>query len=391
METMKFSFARIPLIYFGAGSVSLLPKAIGQFGNTCLIVTGASSLRTSGRLERIHALLREAGIHYEIISVSGEPTPNAVDAAVIEFRSKGIGAVVAIGGGSAIDAGKAISAMLPSGDSVIDYLEGIGTKQHPGEKVPFIAVPTTGGTGSEATKNAVLSKSGKGGFKRSLRHDNFVPNVALIDPELAMGVPFEVTAATGLDALTQLIEAYVSTAANPMADALALSGLEKIKQSFIPLCTGAGDELVHRTSMAYAALMSGIALANAGLGVVHGIAPALGSIFGLTHGVACGTLLGASVKVTVQKLMERGEESHLQKFARIGALFTGCDVRETSRACERLVFLLEEWVELLKMPRLSKFGIRESDFDEILSQSSNKNNPASLSKDEMRCILAQRL
>lgn len=391
MEAMNFSFSNTPSIFFGMGTVDLLPKKILEFGNRCILVTGISSLKSSGRWEKIRKMLEESQIVYDLVTISGEPSPEAVDAVVIEHRSKEIDVVVAIGGGSVIDAGKAISAMLPLGDSVVDYLEGVGTKQHNGKKVPFIAVPTTGGTGSEATKNAVLSRSGKDGFKRSLRHDNFIPNIAIIDPMLAVGTPFDITAATGLDALTQLLEAYVSTAASPITDALAFSGLEKIKHSFIPLCTGIGDEPKHRAGMAYAALLSGISLANAGLGVVHGIAPALGSLYGVPHGVACGTILAASVKVTIQKLLSIGDDASLRKFARVGALFTGCDVRETSRACEQLVMLLEEWVELLKMPRLSKFGITARDVDEIAAQSGNKNNPTVLTKEEIREILLQRL
>lgn len=391
MEGMSFTFSRVPAIHFGKGTLSLLPNKVSISGKKCLLVSGASSLRASGRLDVVLKLLKQEGITAYPISVSGEPSPEFVDSAVNEFSSKGIEVVVAIGGGSAIDAGKAISAMLPTGRPVVEYLEVVGTKVHDGRKVPFIALPTTAGTGSEATKNAVLSRTGKDGFKRSLRHDNFVPDIAIIDPELAMGTHREVTASTGLDALTQLIESYVSTEASPMTDALAWSGLEKIKSSFIPLITDAGMEIIHRSAMAYAALMSGITLANAGLGVVHGIASPLGSLFGIPHGVACGTMLAAAVRATIQKLMATDQDALLQKYARLGALFTGCDVRETGLACERLVQFLEEWTEQLNMPRLSSYGIQNEDFDAIIAQSGNKNNPARLTREEIAAMLEQRL
>ncbi len=391
MEGLKFSFARIPLIYFGAGMLSLLPQKVRLFGTRCLLVTGSASLRSSGRLDRVLQLLKKDGIDAYLVSCAGEPSPGFVDGVVNEFKNKGIDVVVSMGGGSAIDAGKAISAMLPTGNSVIEYLEVVGTKLHDGSKVPFIAIPTTAGTGSEATKNAVLSQTGKNGFKRSLRHDNFVPDIAIIDPELALGTSSEVTAATGLDALTQLIESFVSTEANPMTDALAWSGLEKFKASFMLLCSGEGDETFHRTSMAYAALMSGITLANSGLGVVHGIASPLGAFFGIPHGIACGTMLAAAVKATIKKLIAENQDFYLQKYARIGALFTGCDVRETGHACGRLVELLEEWTELLHIPRLSSFSVRKDDFTAIIEQSGNKNNPAKLNPDEIAAIIEQRL
>ncbi len=386
-----FSFARVPFIHFGKGTLSLLPQKIRLFGTKCLLVTGSESLRSSGRLDRVRELFKKEKIAAYHVSLAREPSPEFVDEIVNEYRTGGIEVVVSIGGGSVIDAGKAISAMLPTGNSVIEYLEVVGTKMHNGSKVPFIALPTTAGTGSEATKNAVLSRTGEEGFKRSLRHDNFVPDVAIIDPELAMGAPLKVTASTGLDALTQLIEAFVSTEASPMTDALAWSGLEKFKISFMPLCTGAGDEISHRASMAYAALLSGIALANAGLGVVHGIASPLGSLFGIPHGIACGTMLAAAVRATIRKLMMTGGDFNLQKYARIGALFTGCDVWETGRACERLIELLEQWTEQLNMPRLSSFGVHRDNFNAIIEQSGNKNNPVKLTNEEIAAILAQRL
>ncbi|HOM11640.1 MAG TPA: iron-containing alcohol dehydrogenase, partial [Spirochaetota bacterium] len=318
-------------------------------------------------------------------------SPQLVDDAVKAYAGKGIDVVVSIGGGSAIDAGKAISAMLPVGGSVTDYLEIVGTKQHSGVKIPFIAVPTTAGTGSEATKNAVLSTTGKNGFKRSLRHDNFVPTIAIIDPELMVGCPAGVTAASGLDALTQLIESYVSTQANPFTDALAESGIAKIGHSLLPLCIHHEDTVFHRANMAYGAFISGITLAHAGLGVVHGLASPLGALFNIPHGVACGTMLAAATKATIKKLKKMGDSYYVEKYATVGELLKGYKSNSVHESCHKLIATLEEWVDILRIPRLSEYGVCQDDFAAIIKDGGNKNNPAVLDEQEIMQILRERL
>jgi len=391
MEVMKFSFSRMPSIRFAPGSLAELPKIATGFGRNAILVTGGRSLEASGARDRILKSLAASGMTVSTVSVTGEPSPELVDDAVKSHSASVIDLVIAVGGGSVIDAGKAISAMLHLREPVAEYLEVVGTKTHDGVKTPFIAVPTTAGTGSEATKNAVLSRTGEGGFKRSLRHDNLVPDIALIDPELMTRCPREITAPSGLDALTQLIESYVSTAASPLTDALAWSGLEKVKESLVPVCSSGGGDVAYRGAMAYGALMSGITLANAGLGVVHGVASPLGSIFGIPHGIACGTMLAAAVKATVRKLIAADDVAGLQKYARIGSLFTGCDIREKGQCCVRLVETLEGLVETLAMPRLSKFGVREEHFDRIIADGGNKNNPVPLDREETAAMLRSRL
>ena len=205
-----FVLSRIPEIHFAAGKFADLPGIIANKGRNALIVTGWTSFRKSAQWSDLTKALNEKGVKFSDVHVKNEPSPDLVDNVCLQFRKKKIDLVIGIGGGSALDGAKAISAMLPLNDSVMGYLEGVGAKQHPGCKVPCIAVPTTSGTGSEATKNAVLSKVGETGFKKSLRHDNFTPDIAIVDPLLTLACPPELTAACGMDAFSQLLEAYVS-------------------------------------------------------------------------------------------------------------------------------------------------------------------------------------
>ncbi|MGM0500753.1 MAG: iron-containing alcohol dehydrogenase, partial [Bacillota bacterium] len=277
MLNNAFTFARTPKIIFETDSFQKLPDLIANYGKTTLIVTGASSLYKSGRFDKLSEGLEDKSISFSTVKVTEEPSPDLIDEVADKYRGENINSVIAIGGGSVMDTGKAISAMLTQQDSVINYLEVVGAgKEHPGDKIPFIAVPTTSGTGSEATKNAVLSKVGEDGFKKSLRHDNFIPNIALLDPKLTTSCPAAITAASGLDAVTQLLGAYTSTKASPMTDSLALKALKYAGESLVPAATDKGDDPEVRAGMAYASLISGITLANAGLGIVHGLASAVG-------------------------------------------------------------------------------------------------------------------
>ncbi len=390
----SFLFTHTPTIHFGAGKFGILNKIIGSFGKTALIVTGAHSFESSGKKDIIDRSLAEKSVEPIYFPARGEPSPELIDDAVSRFRNSNIDVVCSIGGGSVIDTGKAISAMLRHDDSVFDYLEGVGTgKSHDGVKVPFIAVPTTAGTGSEATKNAVLSRVGPNGFKKSLRHDNFIPDIALIDPELMVSCPVDVTASTGMDAFTQLLESYVSDKSTPLTDALAYSGLCHASESLIPACTNGAENIGIRAGMAYAALLSGVTLANAGLGIVHGLASALGGLFDIPHGVVCGTLVQAANKVTVNALKHKKEsgEPALLKYSRIGALLSGEDSGDIYRSCDVLIRTLEEWTDLLHLPPLSEFGVKESDIENIIDRTGNKNNPVKLDRSEIREIIELRM
>lgn len=389
MEVSPFRFLANPLLEFGAGKLSELPSIIGSIGSSVLIVTG-SSFRNSPRWESLTSALKEKKIAYSEFLSSGEPSVANVDLAAGEARHKNVHAVVAIGGGSAIDLGKAVSAMIPQEGSVQDFLEGVGTGKHDGVKAPFIAVPTTAGTGSEATKNAVISKIGKNGFKKSLRHDNLVPDVALVDPELTLACPPEVSAASGMDAFTQLLEAYLSPNASALTDTLAESGLRFVSKSLLRTCMEDPQDLAARSAMSYAAYLSGVTLANAGLGVVHGIASVIGGWYDIPHGVICGTLLGAATEINIARAQKAGNIAVLAKFARAGAIVSESDGPQDA-AVRFLLDTVNNWTEKLQLPKLSEFGLKKEDAQIIAEKTASKTNALELSKEEIREILMRRI
>ncbi len=325
---------------------------------------------------------------FDMVSIPGEPSPQMIDDSVRDFRSLNPDVIIAIGGGSALDAGKAISAMMPLHESVMHYLEGVGDGRiHPGNKIPFIAVPTTAGTGSEATKNAVISQIGSKGFKRSLRHDNFVPDLALVDPELAINCPAHVTAWSGMDAFTQLLESYLSTKANPMTDHIAFSGLDMISKC-LQRAVSDGNDLEARSGMAYAALCSGITLANAGLGVVHGFASSIGGRYAIPHGLICATLMGVSNEVTLNKLIKNDpNDPFIRKYARVGELFFGSGDKDNIYYAEFLINKIHDMSLEFKLPKLRDHGFELKEIRNIASATPVKNNPVSLSEEELTEVL----
>jgi alcohol dehydrogenase class IV len=282
--------------------------------------------------------------------------------------------------------------MLKSEGSVKDYLEGIGSRIPTGRKVPLIAVPTTAGTGSEATQNAVLSEQGPEGFKKSLRHMNYVPDIAVVDPELTVSCPPGTTAASGMDAFTQLVESYLSTQANPFTDALAFDAIGRIYGS-LEAAYRDGRNIAARSEIAYAATISGITLANAGLGVVHGFAQPLGSFFGIPHGVVCGTLMAASNRVTAKKLISKGLSSTtaFEKYVEIGKLFTDNHTKSDAYYLDFCINALERLTSELQLPLLSDYGVEEKHFDEIVAFTGLKYHPIKLDEEDLKEILGQRL
>ena len=391
-----FSIAPLPRIEFGAGAIAKLPGLIAQYGKRVLLVTGQRSFVDSPHWPALVVALEKAGIGWEQTRVDDEPSPQLVDAAVRQFHGQGITVVAGIGGGSVLDAAKAIAGLLPSGDSVMDYLEGVGPeKPYQGPATPFIAVPTTAGTGSEATKNAVLSVRGPEGFKKSFRHDLLVPEYALLDPDLLATCPKPQIAANGMDALTQLLESYVSSKANPFTDALAESGLKAVRDGLFAWYEDGDQAAAGRARMAYAALLSGICLAQTGLGSVHGLASPLGAFFPIPHGVVCGTLVGAATRVNLAALRERDpDHPSWRKYARAGDLLHGRHYPAPEESHAALLTLLDDWTKRLALPRLSAYEIQQSDFAHVVAHSrgsSMKTNPLVLSDAEIAEVLLQRL
>ena len=396
MMSQRFSIARFPRIEFGAGTIAGLPGIAVKFGRRALLVTGAASFQQSSRWGALLQGLQQAGMQWEHTIVSGEPSPGLVDAAVEQFRDLQAEVVIAIGGGSVLDAGKAIAGLLRTGDSVMDYLEGVGPeKPYTGPAVPFIAAPTTAGTGSEATRNAVLSIQGEHGFKKSFRDERLVPEYAVVDPDLLSTCPPAQIAANGMDALTQLMESFVSTRASDMTDALALDGIRAARDSLMPLYENPAGVPGARAGMAYAALLSGITLAQTGLGSVHGLASPLGAFFPIPHGVVCGTLVAAATRVNIAAMQAREPQNPaLDKYARLACLLCNTRYSDALQAYDALIDFLETWTQQLDIPRLGRFGVKENDFARIVTNSrgsSMKTNPVVLTDDEVTAILQQRL
>jgi len=391
-----FFVSGLPKIIFGEGSLSQVPSLLRQCGKRVLIVSGGRSFRASLHWQGLVDALKGQGLSWEDMVVREEPSPQLVDQAVRVYRNAGIQVVLGIGGGSVLDAAKTIAGLLPLGNSVMDHLEGVGPElPYQGPSLPFIAVPTTAGTGSEATKNAVLSVHGPDGFKKSFRHDLLVAKYAVLDPVLLASCPPDLIAANGMDALTQLLESLVSTKANPLTDALALSGLGYVRDGLLDWYEGGAKAADGRAGMAYAALLSGITLAQAGLGSVHGLAAPLGAFFPIPHGVACGATVAAATKINIRALEEREANSPaLEKYARIGRLFGGNAHSNDIEARAFLVNILNDWTVRLQVPGLGAYGIRESDLDKIVSNSrgsSMKTNPIVLTDGEVREVLLRSL
>ncbi|MDO9225492.1 MAG: iron-containing alcohol dehydrogenase [Pseudomonadota bacterium] len=390
-----FSVTRLPRIDFGAGRIAGVPDLVASYGSNVLIVTGSRSFVESAAWDDLARALKQRHVHWQRIHVAGEPSPELVDATVSAFRDARFDCVLGIGGGSALDAAKAIAGLLRPGTSVLDHLEGVGP-EHPyiDPATPFIAVPTTAGTGSEATKNAVLSIHGTDGFKKSFRDDKLVAEHAVIDPDLLASCPPGVLAANGMDAFTQLLESFVSSKANPFTDALALSGMSAVRDALLPWYEGKGDLAAHRANMAYAALLSGITLAQVGLGSVHGLASPLGAFFPIPHGVVCGTLVAEATRLNLAALRERApEHDALRRYADVGRLMTARTLTD-DEARTALVALLEDWTRRLDLPRLGAYGVTDADLERIVANSrgsSMKTNPIVLTDQEIAGLVRARL
>jgi len=356
-----------------------------------LLLTGSSSIYNSGHGEEIITGLKGAGLGFAHELISHEPSPTLIDRIVETHRGGGIEVVVAVGGGSVMDSGKAVSAMLPVEGSIRDYLEGVGNRSHPGDRIPFIAMPTTAGTGSEMTKNAVISEVGEHGFKQSLRHDNFIPDLAIIDPEMMLSCPAKLTATSGMDAFTQLLESYVSGHSNPMTDALALQGLKQIKKYLLRAFLEGENNIEARAGMALAAMFSGITLAQAGLGLVHGFASPLGGFFDIPHGVVCGSLMAPVFAHTIDNLIDHPEHPALQKLVIVSKVFADFKYKQDREFLHAFKEKLIHITSLLEIPRLSEYGFREEHIGKVIEKTSHKSHPVKLTAEQMEDALRSRI
>lgn len=379
----SFSFILNRKLFFGRYSVNVLSNVVKEIGSNVLFVI-SKSFSNSQRWNEIYSLVGNVS-KISVETVSGEPTVEMVDNLLKKYRTANIDLIVSIGGGSVIDTGKALSVMLVEDGSIEDYLEGIGTKNPRGIKKPFIAVPTTFGTGSEATKNAVISKPGK--YKKSLRHDNFVPDIAVIDPTLGEEIPTTVRIPSGLDALTQLIESYTSVNSNPYSDALCEKAFNLLRNSFEKVIFNENPSYTDFANVALGAYYSGVCLANVGLGVVHGFASVIGGLFNIPHGVICGKLLFPSTLKNIEKLKKEDNFYFLTKYATIGNLLVDGKYDDIDAGLRKLVDFLEMLDRKSGLNNLNYYGITNDDISLIVSKTSLKENPVKLSQDDLSEIL----
>ena len=375
---MSFEFAAPTRIIFGEGRLADVPKIVSTMGARVLVVEGRS-----GRAEPLVRQLSDAGLATATIRVASEPTISLVEAGLARARVEQCDVVVALGGGSVIDAGKAISALLTNDAPVRDYLEVIG-KARPltNRAAPFIAIPTTAGTGAEVTRNAVLMAEEEQ-VKVSLRSPLMLPVVALIDPELTYSLPPTVTASTGLDALTQCIEPFVSPHANPLTDAVAREGIHRASAALRRAFHDGGDRDARR-DMAVASLCGGLALANAKLGAVHGFASPLCGMFPVPHGVACARLLPLIAEVNVRALRARAPNAvAVARYDEVARIVTG----DASARAEDAVVWLRELVTALSVPGFATYGVGDEDIPRVVAAarqaSSMQGNPIVLTDAEL--------
>lgn len=381
---MSFEFHGVGRIVFGRGQIARLGELAAPLGRAALVVFNGDEPGRGGVLDRVTALLAEQGLAVTPVRQRGEPTVDDIDRALQAARSSACDVVIGLGGGSAVDAAKAAAGLLGNGGDALDYMEVIGKgRKITRPAVPWVAVPTTAGTGAEATRNAVIGHPGKR-FKASIRSELLLPRVALVDPELGVGVPPGMTASSGMDALCQLIESYTSTGANPITDALALQGIPLAARS-LRRAHADGADLDAREDMALAALLSGITLTNAGLGAVHGFAAPLGANFPVPHGTVCAALLPHVIDANVRALRaESTAHSTLARYAAVGRLMSGDQDQSDAAA---IGLLLSETFALardLRIPSLGQFGLAPAGVPEMVAlarkSSSMRFNPVVLSE-----------
>jgi alcohol dehydrogenase class IV len=384
---MSFEFALPTRIVFGPGTFASIGNVVGELGRRALVVGGSRTLEREGVIARLTEHLTATGIASVEFTVDSEPDVATIERGARLARDERSDVVVGIGGGSALDAAKAIAGLATNDGEALDYLEVVGRgKSLTRPALPIVAVPTTAGTGAEVTRNAVILEPSRR-YKASVRSAFLYPRVALIDPELARSLSPAVTISTGLDALTQLIESYVSVRANALTDAIARDGMRRAARA-LPRVASDGRDIEARTEMALASLLSGIALANAGLGAVHGFASPLGGRYPIPHGAACAALLPRIMAVNVRALRERDPNGPgLERYRDVAALLLGESRGSADETIDAGVRWVADLCRDLLVPFLKEYGVRRDDVAGLVEAteraSSTRGNPIVLTADEM--------
>jgi alcohol dehydrogenase class IV len=384
---VRFDLAVPADVRFGAGRVNEVPQALAALGAShVMVVTG----RTTSRADPVRSALTEAGVASDVFAVETEPSIDLVRAAVAQVTEAGCDAVLGFGGGSALDVAKAVAVLAAAGTDPLDHLEVIGAGRpisQPG--LPCVAVPTTAGTGSEVTRNSVLSG---GGVKASLRSPLMLPKVAVVDPDLLVGLPGRTIAASGMDALSQLIEPLLSQRANPFSDALARDGIRRSARSLRRAYEEGMADAGVRKDLALASLFGGMCLANSGLGAVHGLAAAAGARLSAPHGAVCAAVLAATVDVNLRALRDRApEHPALTRMGEVATLLTG----RPDAGPEDAIGWLRELTAALSIPGLASYGLDEAEIPDMIAAaqkaSSMQGNPIELTDAEVRDIVIRSL
>ena len=383
---INFEFATASKIIFGNNSFEKVPDVILSSGKSVLLVTDKNIQRAEFLTEKI----KQKNGRVVTFIVETEPTTDIIEEAIRLARAENCNVVAGLGGGSVIDSAKAIAAMVPNKGSLFDFLEVIGLGKPLSEiPLPCIAIPTTAGTGAEVTKNSVI-KSVKHKVKVSLRSDKMYPNVAVVDPVLTYTMPPSLTASTGMDALTHLLETFVSNQSNPFIDMICREGMRRISASLLVAFKN-GNNFEAREDMAMAGMLGGIALANVKLGAIHGLAGPMGGIYPIPHGEVCASLLAAVLEVNIKAVKKQNNSGLLEKFGEIARIFSG-NVEATA---EDGIESIKNLVNQLNIPRLATFGLTSDNFPELIANARNsssmKGNPVVLSDDELYSVLEKSL
>ena len=379
-----FEFASAARIIFGDGSAQQLPALASELGSRALLVTDSFQ---PPAVKALIEQLRGSGMALAHFPVSGEPSIEIVDGAKASAARHGCDMVISIGGGSVIDSGKASAALIPNDGQTLDYLEVIGAgRKLQASPLPFIALPTTAGTGAEVTKNAVLGSTAHR-VKVSLRDNRMLADIALVDPLLTHSMPPAVTASTGMDALTQVLEPFVSHLATPLTDGFCVEGLRRAGRS-LRRVYDAPDDADARRDMALTSLLGGLALANAKLGAVHGFAGVLGGMYGAAHGAICAALLPAVMQANIAALKARQPHDRaLDRFDQAARILLDDSAAQAADAID----WISQTSRLLGIPGLGRCGVNAGDFAEIAAKSSAsssmKGNPITLTDEELIAIL----